>query len=355
MAKKILFIHTKLSGGGAEKVIMNIYNSIDDTNFQKKYISLCDNINTEEFCGLGATSVFRSWLKLQKFIKEYNPDMVFSTMIHVALLINILRIINNFGFIHITRMAASVTNPFVSYYDRIIRWSFVKTIRKNELIICQTQQMQEMFMLNYGIKKQNLLVVRNFLDTETIDRLKDQLEIVEKDKKFKIISLGRIDRIKGFEYGVKALKELHTQGFDFDYRIYGDIVHKDYYQQLKDLIVFLGLENNVYLCDKVDNPYPYLKGADLLLLSSLSEGFPNVVIESLYLGVPVVATDCSDFHGIIEEGINGYIVPTKTIKPLSDAIKKGMQLPKNSFTFRYRNYDYNSFFKEIINRSKERI
>ena len=93
----------------------------------------------------------------------------------------------------------------------------------------------------------------------------------------------------------------------------------------------------------------------MLLLSSLSEGFPNVVIESLYLGVPVVATDCSDFHGIIEKGINGYIVPTKTIKPLSDAIKKGMQLPKNSFTFRYRNYDYNSFFKEIINRSKERI
>lgn len=348
--KKILFVHTRTNGGGAEKVIMNIYNSLDDAKYQKKYISLYETFSSDSaIVGLGSKSVSRSFAKLQKAIADYEPDLVFSTMVHVALLVNLLRLFNNFKFVHVSRMASSVTNPFASRYDNLIKWLFTKTLRKHELLICQTQQMKEAFIEGYHVKESNILVVRNYLDVKSIDQLKDEFVTAHLESGFKIISLGRIDRIKGFEYGIKAVKELCSQGLDVTYCIYGDVVHSDYHQELIRLISESDLEGRVCLCGNAENPYPYLKNSDLLLLPSLSEGFPNVVIEALYLGVPVVVTDCSDFSGIIEEGKNGYVVARESILPMAIAIKNSMGLKHHCFPFSYVNFDYNALFEKKLN------
>jgi len=99
---------------------------------------------------------------------------------------------------------------------------------------------------------------------------------------------------------------------------------------------------------EVDNPYPYMKSSDVVLLTSVSEGFPNVIIESLYIGTPVVVTNCSDFRGIIEIGKNGFIVEKKNPEKISEGLEKVFNIKKD-FTFVYENCNYNKLFSQILN------
>lgn len=102
----------------------------------------------------------------------------------------------------------------------------------------------------------------------------------------------------------------------------GIIVNISYSNQ--SLIDKNGLHENVILMGHKPNPYPYIKASDLFIMSSRTEGFPNVVLEALTLGIPVVASNCVDFKGIIYEGINGYVVEKNNIESLRIGLKKSV-------------------------------
>ena len=68
------------------------------------------------------------------------------------------------------------------------------------------------------------------------------------------------------------------------------------------------LNQNIFFLGYVDNPYPYLKSADIFLLTSKSEGFPTVVVEALALGIPVVCTKVGGVEELLYDAINGYVV-----------------------------------------------
>jgi len=71
-----------------------------------------------------------------------------------------------------------------------------------------------------------------------------------------------------------------------------------------------------------DNPYAYMSRADIFVLSSLYEGFPNVLIEAMICGCPVVSTDCrSGPIEIIKNNFNGILVPVGDLKSLENAIE----------------------------------
>lgn len=82
--------------------------------------------------------------------------------------------------------------------------------------------------------------------------------------------------------------------------------------QIESLIDDLELKDDVLLPGFMANPFPYVAKADIFVLSSLTEGFGNVIVEAMALGVPVVASDCPTGPAeIIEHGVNGYLVPLK--------------------------------------------
>ncbi len=79
--------------------------------------------------------------------------------------------------------------------------------------------------------------------------------------------------------------------------------------QLEEMICKYNLKDNIRLIGYQNNPYPYMKMADLFILSSLWEGFGHVIVESMVCGTPVLATDCP--HGpreILEDGKYGWLV-----------------------------------------------
>jgi len=91
---------------------------------------------------------------------------------------------------------------------------------------------------------------------------------------------------------------------------------------LEALVRQLGLEQDVSLPGFAVNPYPYMARASLFVLSSRWEGLPGVLIEALYCGAPLVATDCpSGPREILRDGQYGQLVPVGDVTALAQAIE----------------------------------
>ncbi|MDQ1442284.1 MAG: hypothetical protein QOG97_2512, partial [Acidimicrobiaceae bacterium] len=96
-------------------------------------------------------------------------------------------------------------------------------------------------------------------------------------------------------------------------------------RSLEDLAAELGVGTRVSLAGFVDNPYPYLRTADVLASSSRWEGLPTVLIEALAFDTPIVATDCeSGPREILDHGAWGRLVPVGEPARLADAIGEAL-------------------------------
>lgn len=94
---------------------------------------------------------------------------------------------------------------------------------------------------------------------------------------------------------------------------------------LEALVRQLGLEQDINLPGWVENPYPYMVQASLFVLSSKWEGLPGVLIEALYCGVPLIATDCpSGPREILADGCYGHLVPVGDTDVLARTIKASL-------------------------------
>jgi len=99
-------------------------------------------------------------------------------------------------------------------------------------------------------------------------------------------------------------------------------------QELEQLVKNLGLEDDVSLPGFSKNPYPYMKNADVFVLSSYYEGFGNVIAEALAVGTPVVSTNCpSGPAEILQHGKYGRLVPPHNPSNLAQAILATLQEP----------------------------
>ena len=122
--------------------------------------------------------------------------------------------------------------------------------------------------------------------------------------KFKILSIGRLNEQKGFDLAINAAKLLKDQNKKFQWFIMGDGELKE---KLDSMIKKYELENYVFLIGVRSNPYPYIKGCDLLVQSSRFEGKSVVLDEAKILGTPILATNYPTVKDQVNENI-GMIV-----------------------------------------------
>jgi glycosyltransferase involved in cell wall biosynthesis len=108
-------------------------------------------------------------------------------------------------------------------------------------------------------------------------------------------------------------------------------------EKLENLIKELQLNNDVQLLGFTDNPYAYMSKVNSLILSSLWEGLPTVLIEAMACGCQVVATDCPyGAKEILAAGEYGFLVPTQDILTLAKAMEEVLIAPKNPEKLRQR-------------------
>ena len=123
--------------------------------------------------------------------------------------------------------------------------------------------------------------------------------------RIRLISIGRLDENKNIELQIDSLiYMLDNNLLDVELYIIGTGPLESYLKKISSKY----LNQNIFFLGYVDNPYPYLKSADIFLLTSKSEGFPTVVVEALALGIPVVCTKVGGVEELLYDAINGYVV-----------------------------------------------
>lgn len=148
-----------------------------------------------------------------------------------------------------------------------------------------------------------------------------------------ILGVGRLHRQKDFPTLIRAFA-LVRQHKPTRLMILGK--GPDRYK-LEALIKELGLTNEIALPGFVKNPYAYMARAAVFVLSSIYEGFGNVVAEAIAVGTPVVSTDCpSGPAEILDSGKYGCLVPVGDIKALAEAILTTLDKPTDSEALRQR-------------------
>ena len=135
-----------------------------------------------------------------------------------------------------------------------------------------------------------------------------------------VVGLGRLERQKGFDLLIRAFAAIARERPDWDAVILGDGPERD---ALAVEIARAGLTGRISLPGRESDAVGALRRADLFVLSSRYEGFPNALCEAMACGLPVVAFDCpSGPAEIVRDGVDGLLVPAEDIGALSEAMAR---------------------------------
>jgi glycosyltransferase involved in cell wall biosynthesis len=141
----------------------------------------------------------------------------------------------------------------------------------------------------------------------------------------RLVAVGRLDHQKGFDLLIDAMSLVRDKQPKARLTIYGEGAARASLEAQRDR---LGLRDIVALPGKSTRPGEWTRNADILVLSSRFEGFPNVLAEAVVSGLPVVAFDCP--YGpreLILDGENGLLVPDGDVEALAEAIDRLMSSP----------------------------
>lgn len=350
---KILFITPSFSGGGAEKNMLNIINQLNTVDFDihlmicTEQSSYVEQLNKSiKIYSLNKRNVKGSLLSIIKHINDIKPDIVFTSAPHLSTPILLYKKTIGARFVKLTRIPTLPSNKLAkrNIKSSILKFVNNKLLASSTYIIAQTPQMKEEIVDYYGVNSEQVVVINNIVDVDTIIRLAN--EDVHLPTGYCYIASGSLYSVKGFDVLIKAFAK-HIVSFPTDkLLIIGrEAIEKGYKSLLENLINKLMLNDNVSLLGHQSNPYKFYKNADAFVLSSLKEGFPNVVLENMVLGTPLLVTDCIDFTKFINSDI-GIVVKRGSICELAEGLKNIRNYKRHQVNI--KNFDFNKWFNEIL-------
>ena len=189
------------------------------------------------------------------------------------------------------------------------------------------------------------LALKNGLSRKTpVNKIMPAIDIknfqyVEKDinkNSFKLLSVGRLTWKKGYEYALRALKDLDVEGYDFSYQIIGS---GKYYEAIKFLIYQLGLSSKVHLLGQVNHRevIEKMKTSDIYIQPSIQEGFCNSVIEAQAMGLICIVTNAEGLSENIIDNYTGIVIPKRSSKDIVEAIKNVLSMEKRKLIEKRKN------------------
>lgn len=327
----ICFFAPNLKGGGAERVISILANLSDNSNYDITIILahaegpyLKDINSSINIIDLKLEKISHTLQYLIRFLRSNKPDILFSSHIHSSIIaiwaVKLARVTTH-TIIRQPTMLKPTLHKKETLKSKVVNKIFCKTIALADTIVVTNKAMYDEFLLLTNINSQKIHIIPNPVP---IDRIKDKsLEMVDhpwlqENKKIPVIlSAGRLVEVKDFKTLLRAIKQLNRTT-RARLIILGEGPLKD---ELKSYINQLNIEHLVDMPGFKTNPYSYMKNADVYVMSSLWEGFPNSLIESMACGTTVVSTDCEGGAAeILDFGQYGALVPVGNHIEMAGAI-----------------------------------
>lgn len=318
-----------MNGGGAQKVIVNLTDSLAKKNNLDVELVLVKHGG--EFFDLlsprvnihvlGESSAKFSVFKLAKYIKQSHPDVIMSSIGYANIVCIVAWFLSGRRSRLVIREAAMIDKFKGSRFVTRMTIIFQKLLYKYaDALIANSEATLESFHRVGVVPPQHCYIIDNpvFL-MEGGDNAADQ----ELPTNY-ILAVGRLSYEKGFDVLIKSYAMLQTADFP-DLVICGEGQERE---NLEFLIKQYSLENNVHLIGfKKDIRY-YINKAEIFVLSSRQEGFGNVIVEALSCGVPVVSTNIPDGPAyILENGAFGHLVLPDDCEDLARGISDALHTP----------------------------
>lgn len=292
--KNVLFISMSDRANGAENVLVMAAKAINAPIIflQKTKSTRFSFAPDQQPLYVTEKSMLAGFLGLIKLIKAYRKDFVIiSTHSYLNAYLGFLKRI---GYIKSQLIFRECTSVFTRY-SGLKRWSYQLAYRIGypaaNLIVCQTALMQNQFRKQITfIPAARVIVQENPVDIEqAIIKAAKPLPDTDTCSDF-ICAAGRLIPEKGFSVLINAFNCIKLQYPDLNLLLFGDGPEK---KKLTELIKTHNLQGRVLLKGWTDNPLPYFKKARVCVVSSIKEGFPNVLLEMMALNPIVVSTLCA--------------------------------------------------------------
>lgn len=313
---RVLYLITELDPGGAER---NLYRLLRELKYSLEalVVSLRPGGEVAEWLrkegievnSLSVESALSLWRasKLRSIIRSFKPDLIHSFLHHANLL---------------ARLMASSHTPVLSSVrvaERERKWHILTeklTFFLSTAIVCVSKGVRRHLIRSCGVPPSKLFVIPNSVDVETIDKTEQLPRGSLGSEGYLVTYTGRLTRQKGVRYLLDAFR-LVLSVVDARLLIVGRGEEEGSLRSLATQYAISGKTSFLgYRADAVG----IMKASDILVLPSLWEGMPNVVLEAMAGGVPVVATNVEGTSELITDGETGLLVEPRNPSQLAEAI-----------------------------------
>lgn len=366
--KKILFGITSMQLGGAERVLVDIANSLCD----KYEITIFTIYGKGEF-----EKELNKKIKLKKlFDKKYNEFSKLRKKIINPLTILLFKksiykkkIMDNYD-VEIAFLEGPITRLFsiknentkkIVWIHNDIKNVFGKGLKakikniidkkiynKYDKLVFVSKDNLNKFNENYpSLNKKDKKVIYNYIDKEkVIEKSNEKIDVNFDQNKINFITVARLVRQKGIDRIIKVHKKLIDENFKHSFYVIGEGPEKE---KLEEMIKKYKVEDTFKLLGKKENPYPYIKKADYFCLFSYFEGYGMVLEEAKILNKNILITDTAAREAVENYASSKIIENSETgiYEEMKKIINEKNEKNVEKSIEKVNNIEYNN--KEILN------
>ncbi len=332
MKTKLLFVVNSLEGGGAERVVSSLGNYFNSKHFsvvivcltkaplaysvseQVKVISL---VKRKDTAGAGFRALYAAltFSRLLRVLSREKPHCAISFMTTANLWTGITCRILKIPYFVSERTPPDYT---IHQFNSFLKWVSFKIYSGSKSIVIPASRMREGFKKSKSFGRLNNFTTIN----NPVSQFKQSDPMPVHGRKF-ILAVGRLDPLKAYEQLIEAFYLL--QPLNVDLLISGEGPERD---SLQRKINSLGLSEKIKLIGFKRNIQDYYRQAEVFVLCSKNEGYPNALVEAMSFGCACVATDCEFGPSeIIRHGESGLLVEVGDAWQLARAILKVLKDP----------------------------
>ena len=350
MKKSILFVIPSLHAGGGEKSLVNLLNQIDYEKYNvdlflfdksgvfinslPKQVKILDLPDTYKIFtqGLGISiktfiSQFKfylaycrvmftiknriiknkskaeqyTWKYLSKSItildKEYDVSIGYLEKSSIYFIVDKIKSKKKIGWIHTNYESSGMDEKF----DRVY-------FKKLDNLVTVSEECSNSLKVKFPDLKEKISIIYNIVSPKLINELSNRdinKDFIIQDGYINIITVARLSYEKGIGIAINACKILIDEGYKIRWYVLGDGLEK---AKLEELILKNKLQDNFKLLGIKENPYPYIKQADIYVQPSRYEGKSIAIDEAKILHKPIVVTNYETAKDQINNNENGFIV-----------------------------------------------
>jgi len=302
--KKIVFLIGSLEGGGAGRVFVTLLRHLDRNHFEPHLVLL--RAEGEFICqvpkevvihtlrGAGQPHTLPGFFVLMcglvRLLWKIRPQTVLSTGgMNLALVLARPLLPRDARLLIRECSVLSTRLNNDTQYPNVWRWLYRRLYQRADKVVCQSDSMVNDMTEHFHLPQQTSVRIYNPIDLDLVRELGRSAGNPYSGAGLQLVAAGRLSHEKGFDLLLAAMPKVIEYFPSARLTLLGQGPLK---AALAEQVQRLGLAGSVSFLDFQQNPWPYLRHADLFVLPSRREAFSNVLLEALALETPAVAVDC---------------------------------------------------------------